>query len=269
MVEKKILVTNDDGIEAKGINVIAEFMRRWGNVTVVAPAKPQSAKSASVTLNKEIALTDCGSSREENGKGAISKYSFGGTPVDCVKVTMNHLFSLDSMPDLLISGINHGSNASTASLYSGTLGACAEATAYGIPSIGLSLNTCDSDPDFSSLLHFVPWIMESYVAHPFRKGVYLNINFPYLPIEKIKGIRMGHQGAGQWIHEFDMTREDREKGTVYFRMTGSFVNHDGYDSADHLLISGGYVSIVPHLLDTTDYAESERLGRLWKPEMMK
>lgn len=258
----EILITNDDGIAAKGINVIAEFMRSWGNVTVVAPSEPQSAKSAALTLNREMAMRNVCESVSSRDNGSLRMFSFSGTPADCVKVSMNSFFNLKSLPDLLISGINHGSNASIASLYSGTLGACAEATAYGIPSIGLSLNSHSCDPDFGPMLHFIPEIIGSYLKDPPRKGVYLNINFPCLPIDRIKGVRMAHQGYGQWVQEFDKTRE--EDGVTYYMMTGSFINHDENVSADHLLVEDGYVSIVPHLLDTTDYSESERIGKLWR-----
>lgn len=267
MKKREILVTNDDGINAKGINVIAEFMRRWGNVTVVAPAEPQSAKSASLTLNSEIAMAKVLELPASRGKGTLRSYSFAGTPVDCVKVSMNYFFSLDKRPDLMVSGINHGSNASIASLYSGTLGACAEGSAYGIPAIGFSLNTHDPYPDFEPLLHFVPEIVDNYFKNPARRGVYLNINFPCLPLCEIKGVRMAHQGTGQWVQEFDRIRE--ADGVTYFRMTGIFINRDGKSTADHLLINDGFISIVPHLLDTTDYVEAERLGELWGVDSFK
>ncbi|MFB0973793.1 MAG: 5'/3'-nucleotidase SurE, partial [Bacteroidales bacterium] len=248
-------------------NVIAEFMRSWGNVTVVAPSEPQSAKSAALTLNREMAMRNVCESASSRDKGSLRMFSFSGTPADCVKVSMNSFFNLKSLPDLLISGINHGSNASIASLYSGTLGACAEATAYGIPSIGLSLNSHSCDPDFGPMLHFIPEIIGSYLKNPPRKGVYLNINFPCLPIDRIKGVRMAHQGYGQWVQEFDKTRE--EDGVTYYMMTGSFINYDENVSADHLLVEDGYVSIVPHLLDTTDYSESERIGKLWRVDQFR
>lgn len=267
MEKREILITNDDGINAKGVNVIADFMTRFGNVTVVAPASPQSAKSASVTMRKEMVLEKLSYRPGSGGRGSLALNSFDGTPADCVKAAMNYFFSLDRRPDFLVSGINHGSNASIASLYSGTLGACAEATSYDIPSIGLSLDTHDEDPDFAPLLHFVPMIMDRCLASPFRKGVYLNINFPALPLEEIKGVRMAHQGAGQWIHDLDMS--GREGDRITFIMSGSFVNRDENPDADHLLVSEGYVTVVPHLLDTTDYDEAGRIGGLWKPEEIR
>jgi 5'-nucleotidase len=177
-------------------------------------------------------------------------------------MAMNQLFT-DKKPDILVSGINHGSNASVASIYSGTLGAAAEGTVYGIPSIGFSLASHDPDADFTAAKKFGRVIVEQFMKNPPTKGIYLNVNFPPLPEEKIKGIRFSKQGKGQWIKEFEQRKDPY--GFNYYWMTGEFSNIDPLDSeADHNVISSGYISVVPHNIDNTDYKEMERLSSLWQ-----
>ena len=151
-----ILITNDDSINAKGIHFLAKMMTQYGNVTVVAPAEPQSGKSAALSLATPQYL------KKVHYEDGLRIYSFEGTPVDCIKLAINEFFH-DKRPDLIVSGINHGSNASVASLYSGTLGACIEGTLYDIPSIGFSINTHDEDPDFSSVERYGKIIMDKFI----------------------------------------------------------------------------------------------------------
>ena len=251
-----ILITNDDSINAKGIRFLARMMMKYGDVTVVAPAEPQSGKSAALSLATPQYLKKV---HEEDG---LRMYSFEGTPVDCVKLAMN-VFFRDSRPDLLMSGINHGPNFSVASLYSGTLGACIEGTLYGIPSIGFSINTHSSDPDLCCVEHFGHIILEKFLQEPHSKDVYLNINFPNLPTEEVKGIRMARRGLGRWVKEYEIQRD--EVGGEYYFMKGEFENLEtDPEFGDHTLnVLGKYVTIVPHKIDTTDYDEVERLRQAW------
>lgn len=251
-----ILITNDDSINAKGIRFLAQMMMKYGDVTVVAPAEPQSGKSAALSLATPQYLKKV---HEEDG---LRMYSFEGTPVDCVKLAMN-VFFRDSRPDLLMSGINHGPNFSVASLYSGTLGACIEGTLYGIPSIGFSINTHSSDPDLCCVEHFGHIILEKFLQEPHSKDVYLNINFPNLPTEEVKGIRMARRGLGRWVKEYEIHRD--EVGGEYYFMKGEFENLEtAPEFGDHTLnVLGKYVTIVPHKIDTTDYDEVERLRQAW------
>ena len=126
-----ILITNDDGVKSKGISALIDMMRPYGDITVVAPFEAMSGMSAALTIGKPLRLTEL---KSEEG---LKIFACSGTPADCVKMAMNQLFS-SNPPHLLVSGINHGSNASVASLYSGTLGAAAEGTVYGIPSVQIS-----------------------------------------------------------------------------------------------------------------------------------
>ena len=261
-MEKEILITNDDGVNAKGIKEVAEFMRIYGNVTVVAPKDPQSAKSASLTMDKIMRLEKI---KEEDQNVLLHKirvYSFSGTPADCVKMGVNMYKEEGTMPDLLVSGINHGSNASSAAVYSGTLGAAKEGTIYDIPSIGLSIRTHNMNADFTAVKHFTKIIIDMYLNNPPSKGVYLNVNFPNLPVEEIKGIVMAHQGKGRWIKEYEKRTDPH--AVDYYWMTGTFTNlePDGA-KGDHQLNEEGYITIVPHSIDTTDYKELDRLKNIW------
>ena len=226
---REILITNDDGIEAEGIHVLAGIMAKYGNVTVVAPLHPQSGKSAALSMDTPLYLKQI---KDEPG---YREYTFNGTPVDCVKIGINECFPKGELPDIVVSGINHGANCSVASLYSGTLGACIEGTVYEIPSIGFSLCTHKPHPDFSPVLRYADSIIEKFLAFPPR---------------------------GRWVEEFD-THYD-ENGGKYFMMAGHFENHEKEGSdGDHWLVYHKYITVVPHRVDTTDYAEMERLGRAW------
>ena len=271
-----ILITNDDGYSAKGIHVLAEIMCQFGNVTVIAPKKHQSGMSMAVSLGlKQIAYKDL--PEEKPGTWAY----LDATPASCVKYGLNVPF-LEKFPDVVVSGINHGSNAASAACYSGTLGAAEEAALNGIPAIGVSLDTINPEADFSAVRKFFPDIFrklrENMTSEP---GIFYNVNFPNIPAEQIKGIRVGHQGMGRWIREFrewdpsiyrkygikpeDLGQSSSpklESGEKLYMMVGDFLDDERNDSrADHWIMNDGYISIVPDNLDSTDYEEVERLGK--------
>lgn len=250
---REIFVTNDDSINSKGIKELISIMQEYGNVTVIAPDAPQSGKSVALSMDVPLRL------REVHKEQGLSVYKLNGTPTDCTKMAINRFFQ-GNLPDLMVSGINHGSNASIACVYSGTLGATIEGTIYGIPSIGFSLNDHSPEADFSSSRHFIKIILDRYFEHPYmiKEGVYFNVNIPALPIEKIKGIKFARQGAGKWIKEF--THNLDPHGREYSWMTGEFENLEEMTSeADHIFNHHGYVTIVPHKVDSTDYQELKRL----------
>ena len=261
--QKEILVTNDDGFQSKGIRELMQMLREFGNVTVVAPTTAQSGKSASITLDMPLMIEKLRTEPATEELGSLRIYTLTGTPVDCAKMGINGFIKEGRMPDILVSGINHGSNASAASIYSGTLGATIEGTLYDVPSVGLSICTHDENPDFSAVLHFSRLIIRRVLEDGLRRTIYLNVNFPAIPLEQIRGIRMARQGQGRWIKEFDhrITR----RGKHYFWMVGEFEDQEavGAPDADHHLVDAGYISIVPHSIDTTAYDEVERLRDLW------
>lgn len=255
----QILVTNDDGYNTKGINILAEILTSYGNVTILAPKDPQSGKSTSLTLDAPLRLTEISKKKSANGN-IINIWALTGTPTDCVKMAMNTIFK-ETLPNILVSGINHGSNASVASVYSGTLGATAEGTIYGIPSIGLSIDNHDHNADLSAIVKYAPQILDKFIASPPVKGDYLNVNFPSIAIEKIKGIRFAAQGNGMWVNEF--TKYKDPSGRDYYWMSGEFKDNEEREIGDHKLLKEGYITIVPHKVDTTDYAEMKELQGKW------
>ena len=270
----RILITNDDGYEAKGIKVLAETMKQFGDVTVIAPKKHQSGMSMAVSLGfKQIAHKDLGE----------GWHYVDATPASCVKFGLNTMF-LGDYPDVVVSGINHGSNASTASCYSGTLGAAEEAALNGIPAIGVSLDTLHPDADFSAVAKYFPDIFRKLMSNlPDKHGIYYNVNFPDIPAADIKGIRVGYQGMGRWVREFkewdiqhyakygltpEMLGQSSnpvlEEGEDLYMMVGDFEDDPrNTPEADHRLVAEGYISIVAHKVDCTDYQETERLKTLF------
>ena len=257
----EILITNDDSYTAKGIKLLTKLCSTIGNVTVVAPKTPQSGMSAALSMGKALFLEKEQEAEAENGN-RIEVFSFTGTPADCIKIAMNTIFSRENKPDLLFSGINHGSNASTAAVYSGTLGAAAEAAIYEIPAIALSINTHNPNADMSCVEAYFHTIVNNYLANPPQKGIYLNINFPDTAPEKIHGIRFAHQGAGMWIDEFE--NYTTPTGTPFYWICGKFEDKAEDREGDHTLLREGYITIVPHKVDSTSYAEKNRLEKLWK-----
>lgn len=267
----RILLTNDDGYKAKGIQILAEIMKQFGEVTVIAPKHHQSGMSMAVSLGfKQIAHKNLG-----NGWHYVD-----ATPASCVKFGLNTLF-LDNFPDVVVSGINHGSNAATASCYSGTLGAAAEAALNGIPAIGVSLDSLHPDADFSSVKEYFGEIFGKLMEEwPSKHGIYYNVNFPDILPEYIKGIRTGVQGMGRWVREFkewDLNHYAKygltpemlgqssnpvlEEGEDLYMMVGDFEDDPrNADNADHRLVAGGYISIVAHNIDCTDYEETKRIA---------
>ncbi|MBR0534362.1 MAG: 5'/3'-nucleotidase SurE [Bacteroidales bacterium] len=262
---REILLTNDDSYTAKGLTTIAEFLRKYGNVLLVAPKDPQSARSMALSMEDPLYVTRYAYFEAEEGKGSLSCYYMNGTPADCAKMMANMCIERGIRPDLFVSGINHGSNASAAALYSGTLGANKEGSLYDIPSIGLSIDTHAEDADFSGVLHFLPKILEQMFEIPPVHQTYLNVNFPDLPADQIKGIRFAHQGNGRWEKEFQRSWDGR--GREFYWMVGQFVDYEMKTTAgeaDHVLLADGYITIVPHKIDTTNYNEKDRLSHLWK-----
>ena len=257
----EILITNDDSYISKGFNTLIALCATLGNVTAVAPKYAQSGMSAALSMGKPLFLNKEDERTTASGN-TIKIYSFTGTPADCVKIAMNKFFSREHKPDLMFSGINHGSNASTAAVYSGTLGATAEASIYEVPAIALSVNTHDPDADFSAVKKWFHRIVDNYLENPPQKGVYLNINFPDIPVQQIQGIRFAHQGDGMWIDEFEDYKTPH--GEPFYWICGKFLDKAKDKEGDHTLIDEGYITIVPHLVDSTSYKEMYRLKNLWK-----
>lgn len=236
-----ILVTNDDGITAPGIRNLVEAMKQFGRVVVVAPDSPQSAMGHAITISKPLRLD-----KVEVFEG-VESWQCSGTPVDCVKLAVNQI--LHKKPDLLVSGINHGSNSSINVIYSGTMSAAMEGAIEGIPSIGFSLLNFSLQADFKPAQAVVAKIVKNILQIGLPEATLLNVNIPKLPLSKIKGIRVCRQANAKWKEEFDERKDPN--GRNYFWLTGKFINFDSGDDTDEWALHNGYVSIVPVQFDFT------------------
>ena len=239
-----ILVTNDDGMFAPGIRRLVSIAREMGEVIVVAPNSPQSAKGHAVTMEDPIRLHKV--SVFEN----IDAYECSGTPVDCVKLAKNILLKNRKI-DLCVSGINHGSNASINILYSGTISAAMEASIEGINSIGFSLGDYSMEANFDPATPWVKAIMEHVLARGMINTKLLNVNIPHPDLGPIKGALICRQSEGRWEEEF-MDGED-PRGQKFYWLTGNFVTNDAGPGTDIKALKDGYISIVPSLHDLTSH----------------
>lgn len=250
-----ILVTNDDGIISPGIRALVEVMIKFGDVTVVAPDSPQSGMGHAITIHEPLRLQKV----EVFEDLGINSYQCTGTPVDCVKIATDKIFH--RKPDLCVSGINHGSNASINVIYSGTMSAAMEAAIDGIPAIGFSLLDFSYDADFSAAKVFVEKIVRNLLNVGLTSDALLNVNIPKLPLEKIKGMKICRQGISKWEEEFDERRDP--SGKSYYWLTGNFVNRDQGEDTDIWALENGYVSIVPVQFDLTHYHAMAFINQNW------
>ena len=259
----KILITNDDGYASKGVRELADIMRHYGSVTVIAPRSHQSGMSVAVSIGNRILPY-----KRLGEMDGVSWAWLDATPASCVKFALDKVYP-DRKCDVVVCGINHGSNASVATNYSGTMGAAEEAAINGIPGIGVSLCEYVEDADFSKVREFFPAIFERLMDNlPERKGISYNVNFPPSDVE-IKGVRVCHEGLGFWTEELEpFTGEDpvpdREDGVSLFLMRGHFVDSSPSEDreADHHALEDGYISITPQTTDRTDFTEKGRLSSI-------
>lgn len=229
-----ILITNDDGINARGIKSLAEYLMPLGDVVVVAPDGARSGQSAAITVKEPLRMA-----MVENREG-YKAYKTTGTPVDCIKLALNVLFA--DRPDLIVSGINHGSNSGVSVIYSGTMGAVFEGIVQGVPSIGFSLCSFDSDADFSICRNVVQELCSRAIEKGMPDNMGLNVNIP--AVECLEGVKVCRAARGRWTAEYD-SRID-PMGRPYYWLTGYFDNAepDATDT-DEYVMSHNYASVVP------------------------
>lgn len=255
MKKPLILISNDDGITSKGIRTLVEVMSEIGEVVVVAPNSPQSGMGHAITVGNTLRL-DPSTIFE-----GITAYECSGTPADCVKLAKHQVLK-DRNPDLVVSGINHGSNTSISVLYSGTMSAAIEAAIEDLPAIGFSLCDYSATADFSHVREHVKNIALQVLNHGLPKGVALNVNFPPKRNEKIKGIKVCRQARAKWQEEFDERFDPH--GRRYFWMVGNFVNFDKGEDNDEWAIINNYISVVPCQFDMTAYHGLTYLNEEWE-----
>lgn len=251
MQKPLILVTNDDGITAPGIRALIEVMKEIGEVVVVAPDSAQSGMGHAVTINNTLTLE-----KVQIDPELEHEYACSGTPVDCVKIALGQI--LDRKPDLCVSGINHGSNSSINVIYSGTMSAALEAGMSGIPAIGFSLLDFSWNADFDQVRTFVHKITTQALENGIPKEVVLNVNFPRLQTDEIKGIKVCRQAKAVWIEDFD--KRTSPNGKEYYWLKGEFVNQDKGEDTDEWALRNGFISIVPVHFDLTAHHAINRIN---------
>lgn len=248
----RILLTNDDGINAKGIMALINELNTIAEIYVVAPDRERSGTGHSITVFDPIKAV------ETKIPGIKRGWVVGGTPVDCVKLGLARL--IDKKIDLVVSGINHGSNMGTDVLYSGTVSAAAEGVIMGAPAISVSLNTYRDDVDFSFTAGFTRRIIMAVMPEGIEKTTLLNINVPVLAPEHIKGIRITKLGVRNYDNMFEERRDPR--GNVYYWLGGGVVEEEQHEDSDVYAVDRGFCSITPIHLDLTDYRLVEKYRRI-------
>ncbi len=243
-----ILVSNDDGIDAPGLFALVEELKRSADVSVVAPDRQQSAVGHAITMNYPLRALPFHKNNEFFG------YAVEGTPADAVKLAVK--FLLKRKPDLVLSGINHGSNTAINIMYSGTVSAATEGTILGIPSIAVSLTTYHQ-ADFSFAARFARQLAHLVAAHGLPAGTLLNVNVPAVPESDILGVRVTRQGRSTWEDTFDVRRDPANR--EYFWLTGRMNVTDTDADTDQVAIQERYVSVTPIQYELTNLEMLETL----------
>ena len=249
MSKPLILVSNDDSISAKGVHELIRALQPIGEVVSICPENPQSGMSMALTVNSPLRVT-----RLEDYHGA-AMYKVNGTPVDCIKIGVDNI--LPRKPDIVVTGINHGSNAAINVVYSGTMGAAFEGCAYGIPSIGFSLTSHDENADFSPCLPVVEKLVSAVLENGLPDGVCLNVNMP-AHVKEYKEMRVVRGCRGRWDDRYEEYRDPARR--PFYWLAGNFINEEPQnEDTDEWCLNHGIVSIVPVLLERT-YPALEEFG---------
>ncbi|MBW1980613.1 MAG: 5'/3'-nucleotidase SurE [Deltaproteobacteria bacterium] len=246
-----ILLTNDDGIYAKGIEVLQEHLCQEHEVLVVAPETEQSAVGHAITLMDPLRL------KPIQRNGAFFGYGVNGTPADCVKLAINEL--LEKPPNLVVSGINLGANVGINVIYSGTVSAATEGAILGVPAIAVSINSFKS-PDFTPAARFIKKLVRQVSQHGLPPCTLLNVNVPAVPAEKIRGVRITRQGVSRFVEKFDRRVDPRKN--VYYWQCGSTPPFSEDGDTDASALASDCISITPLHFDLTNYGFLETL-RTW------
>lgn len=235
---KLVLVTNDDSIEAPGLLRLVDCIPDGCDIIVAAPARPQSGQSSALTVNAPLRITSCADYR------TARMFTVSGTPVDCVKLAMDAI--VPRRPDLVLAGINHGSNSGCNVIYSGTMGAVLEGCTIGIPSAGFSLLHHSMQADFTLSMPFVKQMVAELLEHGMPQGICLNVNIPARVVPE--GVRACRAARGHWTDEY--ARYTDPAGNPFYWLQGRFVNEepDATDT-DEYWLDRNYISVVPVACD--------------------
>lgn len=244
----KILLTNDDGIYAKGLLALYNELSRDFDVDIVAPESEMSAVGHAITLSSPLRV------RKVYRNDSFFGYGVTGTPADCVKIAVQEL--LDTRPDIIISGINRGANVGVNVLYSGTVSAATEGAFFGIKSAAISLSLCQ-DPDYNFAARFSRVVISYMDQNNLRKGVALNVNIPALSAERIRGVALTRQGLGRFKESFERRVDPR--GNVYYWLLGETPLEENAPDTDANALKNDMITITPVSYDLTSKEELNRL----------
>jgi 5'-nucleotidase len=246
----KILLSNDDGISARGLAVLGEVCAGLGEVTVVAPDREQSGTSHSLTLHRPLHAT----------RRADGAYQVDGTPTDCVLLALGELMTEE--PDFVISGINHGQNMGEDVFYSGTVAAAMEGLVAGIPSIAISYAGSDVEQLDTHKAVLGRLLGQITAVRDFPRETLLNINLPGIPGDQVKGIKVTHLGSRVFSEEIALMKDP--SGKEIYWIGGGRITWTGGTQSDFRATSDGYVSVTPLHMDMTNYSLIE-VVRSWLP----
>jgi 5'-nucleotidase len=253
MKKPLILISNDDGYQAKGINDLIKMVKPLGDVLVCAPDGPRSGQACAFSATAPLTLT------QQFKDDGVEVWSCNGSPVDCVKMALANL--CPRTPDVVIGGINHGDNASVNTHYSGTMGVVLEGCMKYIPSVAYSLCDYRADADFEPLRPYIFDITKRILENGLPQGVCLNVNFPLLTA--YKGVKVCRMSRGTWLNE--TTRCHHPRGYDYWWMVGSYQNDEPEaEDTDRWALDHGFVAITPTQIDVTAYQAFEALKDLEK-----
>lgn len=239
-----ILLTNDDGINAKGLQVLCKELATIAEIIVVAPDAERSATSQAITVHHPIRVD-----RQSNDHSNILAWRVGGTPTDCVKIAIESL--LDKRPDVVVSGINHGPNLGTDVLYSGTVSAAIEAALHGIPAIAVSLDLLGEAADFEPAARFTKKLIGYFKNNSLPPDTLLNINIPAIREEAFNGVSITKLGTRKYNNTFERRVDPR--GRTYYWMGGKVIDSDNDEDTDVIAVKSGKISVTPIHFDLTNY----------------
>lgn len=247
-----ILISNDDGIDAPGLHRLIDYVEGRGRIVVVAPDGPRSGQSSALTINDPLRIV-----RMPDYEDA-EMYCVNGTPVDCLKLGL-HVVLANKRPDLVLAGINHGSNSAINALYSGTMGAVFEGCLAGVAAVGFSYHSHDPAEPLGACRPVVDAILDRVMADGLPKGVCLNVNIPVC--RKVAGIKVVRAAEGAWTEEY--VRQVDPHGREYYWLTGNFDNREQDAAATDLYWSDrGYATVVPCRPDQTALADIDAVKAL-------
>ena len=248
----KVLITNDDGINSGGLHALADAISEIAEVIVVAPSVEQSAVGHGVTISRPLRV------QEHCKDGKLFGYLVNGTPADCIKLAIKEL--LPKKPDLVISGINLGTNTGTHIIYSGTVSGAVEGTILGVPAFAVSLCTYEN-PDYTYAAEFSKKLALMIKEKGLPKGVLLNVNVPAVNEKDIKGVQITVQGKTEFVGGIDKRIDTR--GRAYYWLSPEIEESSDDPQVDTVAIKNNKISITPIHYDMTCWSALETLKK-WK-----